>query len=287
MLLLIAAAVAGRYEPEVSGRGSGWSYVGAAYSRFTTEFWTEGGEDRRFELPASVSTWQLAASGEYGLHSRLALTASVPLIWAKTEEKNESICERWDMCDDLLGTGDLRLGLRSGWALGPLDLAAMAEVASGIGYRHGIDDLAAPGDGNTDLIGGLNLGWRDERGDFAWTLAAGSRFEWGLGRPPSAFEAGGQASLRWRVVELGGELQIYNSLGGLDFNSATTVERLEDPDRFTVINNDYTSLAPRLSLYRDPWGVHLSTWRALRVESGPEDLQGIGLGVSWWGQRAG
>jgi hypothetical protein len=286
MLLLIASVAAGRYEPQVSRPGSGWVYVGTAYSRFTTEFWTEGGEERRFELPASVSTWQLEASGELGLHPRLAVTASVPLIWANTEEKNQGICDRWGMCDDLLGAGDLRLGLRSGWALGPLDLAAMAEVASGIGYRHGIDDLAAPGDGNTDLIGGLTLGWRATHGDFTWTLAAGSRFEWGLGPPPSAMEAGGQASLRWRFVELGGELQVYDSLGGLDFNTATTVERLEDTERFTVIDNDFTSLAPRLSLYRDAWGLHLSAWRMLRVESGPEDLQGVGLGVSWWGQRA-
>lgn len=285
MLLLIATALAGRYEPTVSGPGSGWVYVGTAYSRFTTEFWTEGGVERSFELPASVSTWELGLMGEVGLHERLAIGASVPLIWANTEEKNEGICERWGMCDDLLGAGDLVLSARSGWRAGPVDLALLASVASGIGYRHGIDDLAAPGDGNTDLSAGLNLGWSHGHGDWSWALAAGSRFEWGLGRPPNALDLGGQASLRWRFVEAGVELQDYRSLGGLDFNSATSVERLEDPERFTVIDNDFTQLAPRLSVYRGDFGLHLSTWRTLRVESGPEDLQGIGLGLSWWGER--
>ena len=282
MLLWVSLATAGRYDATAPGPGQGGVYLGLSRAHLTTEFWTEGDRERTFVLPASVTTWTATGVADFGVSEHLAVRVEVPAVAALATHENERICSTFGMCDSLYGLGDVGLQARSLLRLRSFDLLGSVEVVSGMGYRHGIDDLAAPGDGNTDLSAGLTVGRSGTLGSTRWSLAAGTRFEWGLGRPPNALDLGGAASLRRGPVEVAAELQRYDSLGGLDFNSATTTAKMADPERFTVIENDFTQVAPRISAYRGSWGLHLSAWTLLVVGSGPEDLRGVGIGLSWW-----
>lgn len=282
MFIWMSLAFAGRFDPWAPGPEQLGVYVGGSRSHFTTEFWTEGDVQRTFELPATVTTWQATGIVDVGVREHLAVSGTLPIVVAQVEEQSERICDAYGMCDPLTGLGDVRLALRSPWRLGSLDVAAAVEIASGLGYRHGIDDLAAPGDGNTDLVGGGSVGWRGADGELAWALSGGALFEWGLGRPPSALDLSAAASARWRWIEVGASVQRYDSLGGLDFNSATAGSRLDDPERFTVIENDFTQVAPRLSVMWGAWGLHAAGWKLVAVDSGPEDLRGASLGLSYW-----
>jgi hypothetical protein len=284
--VLILSAHAGRFDARApTDPGHGWAYVGAGRSTFSTEFWEQGGQDQTFELPASWTTWRVDVLAEVAAHPHLAVSARVPLVYADGHVQSERLCSTYGMCDDVLAFGDLGVGVRSPWQLGPVLVTGRFEVATGVGYRHAIDDLGAPGDGNTDLIPGVMVAWSGQLGPLRMGASGGVETEIALGRPPNALQEGGEVWLGWRWFEVGGELLRYDSLGGLSFNQAVVPDRMtNDPERFTDISNDYTSAAARLSVTpTDRVSVHGGVWRAFAVRNGPGDNGGATVGVStWW-----
>ena len=284
MLLLLCASLAqaGRFDPAApQEKGAGWVYLGGGISSFSTEFWGTNA----FELPASFSTARANLIGEVGLGPHLAIAAQVPWVNSTAFVKVERLCTAYGMCDDVRAFGDLRLGLRSPWQVQAWTITGRVELASGIGYRAHIDDLGAPGDGNTDLVLGVMAGRGGQVGSTSWRVAGGVEWEQAFGRPPNAVQGGLEGSWRWQNLELGLAWTAYESLGGLSFGEATSADRMEnDPERFTDINNDAQTMAPRLSVYAgERVGVHSSAWWVFAVDSGPGDLKGANLGIStWW-----
>ncbi|MCP4809156.1 MAG: hypothetical protein GY913_12920 [Proteobacteria bacterium] len=127
-------------------------------------------------------------------------------------------------------------------------------------------------------------GWFGEVGPVRLGASGGIEAELALGRTTTAISEGVEVLVGWRWFELGGEVQRYDSLGGLSFNKAVTTTRLiNDPERFTDISNDYGTLAGRLSVSAGRVGIHGGAWKAFKVRNGPGDFQGATLGVStWW-----
>ncbi|MFT5583261.1 MAG: hypothetical protein ACI9VR_000839 [Cognaticolwellia sp.] len=284
MILILCASLAqaGRFDPAApQERGAGWVYLGGGISSFSSEFWGTN----EFELPASFSIARADLIGEVGLGPHLAIGAHVPWVDSTAIVKVERLCTTYGMCDDVRSFGDLRLGLRSPWQVQDWTITGRVEVASGFAYQANIDDLGAPGDGNTDLVLGVMAGRGGQLGSTSYKVAGGVEWEQAFGRPPNAIQGGLEASWRWQNLELGLAWTAYESLGGLSFGEATTNDRMEnDPGRFTDIDNDVQTMAPRLSVYAgERVGVHTGAWWVFAVDSGPGDLTGANLGVStWW-----
>jgi hypothetical protein len=286
MLLLLSLAHAGRFDARApTDPGHGWVYTGVGRSAFTTEFWEQNNKDNTFELPASWETWRVDVLAEVAVRPHLTAVARVPVVIANGTVQSERICTNFGMCDDVRAFGDIALGLRSPWSLGPVVVTGRLEVQSGRAYKHAVDDLGSPGDGNTDLIPGLMLGWSRELGPVSFAASGGVEAELAFGRPPLAVQEGVEAGLRWRWIELGAEALRYDSIGGLHFNEATSTDRLlNDPERFTDISNDFGMVAGRLGVTPvERLSVFGSAWKNFAVDNGPGDNKGITLGVStWW-----
>ena len=267
--------------PWAPSEGHGWGYLGLSRSSFSTETWADS---NTFVLPASVTTWALDFLGEARVVEKLVFGGRMPLVYSDARIENSSTCNWGGMCDDVIGIGDLSIWVRGSWEVGRTVASAGLEATSALGYRHGLDDLAAPGDGNNDLALFSSWGFAGHPAGLEARCMAGVRIEAGLGVPPPALEGEVQASLRRGPLEAGISWSRYDSLGGLDFNTATsTPDFVTDPKRFAVMENDYQVLAPRISVLGSTLGVHLSGWHLLAVRNGPKDDRGASLGFSsWW-----
>ncbi len=254
-------------------------YGGVSVSHFSTEVWSGG---KTFTLPAAVTTWRADLIGEVGLFEHLAVGLQLPFVYGDAREVSATNCAWGGMCDDVLGLGDVALAAISSWDLGSVRVAGRAELASGLGYRHGIDDLAAPGDGNTDLRLGPAIDWWRSLGVVGVGLSAGAGYELALGVPGDAWYVGGGPELRWRYLECAATMSHYDTLSGTDFAEATTAPDFpDDPLRFVDLRNRTTELYLRLSAFTNPVALHLGGRLTLAANNGPRDLRGLSLGLSW------
>ncbi len=175
-------------------------------------------------LPASVTTWAVDLTGEVGVGKGLVVGGRFPLVYSIANIESASICDWGGMCDDVVGAGDISAWVRAvreeGRAVGTIGL----EATNAAGYRHGLDDLAAPGDGNNDLGAFASGGAAWGLGGVQMRGMAGARLEAGLGPPPPAWEVELQASARRGPVEVGLSWSRYDSLGGLAFDTATSTD---------------------------------------------------------------
>jgi hypothetical protein len=238
--------------------------------------------------------------GGVGLHERLQLTASMPLLYgAVVDDPAQLPCPNLlaseSYCDPYLTVGPARLDARTPLVRGPFRVAAGLGVSGDPWNRGKRGRYTSPGTGTLALTPYGLLGPRIPLGDTAaLALTVGGGFAWSLA--PTATSAGGDLTVKapGDAVEVLGELRaelpgpvslqtgVYydHRLTGVPLGGSWQQDWFQaTPDRWNVLQTRLLRGAGKVSIdLPKSMGVHVGVTWLYEVDEGPTDLFDVAVG---------